>query len=147
MHEWMTTLLTAVLGSIIPAAILVLASRRKTSAETSKIGNDDLRATNALLLQDNAQLREALSKFDEELLEIRTNMATMCSGYSAELDKLRADNAALRVQIASLEESVRQRDAHITSLEKQIRSQGMRITELETENLALKSLLKKEMGK
>lgn len=141
MHEWITTLLTAILSSIVPTVILALASRRKTSAEVERIHNDDWRATHAALLQDNNQLRQALSAFDNELFEIRANMAKMCNDYNAELEKLRSDNAQFRAQVACLEDLVKKRDAHIATLESQIASQGVRIAELETENSILKNLL------
>lgn len=63
----------------------------KTEQEAENVQDENLRQTNAQLVQDNQRLRENLRQFDDELKNIRLEMATMRREYDAEIAQMRAD--------------------------------------------------------
>lgn len=128
MSDWLP-LFSGIIAAL-PGLLALLLNLRRAKAETAKVGNDDLRATNAQLVADNQRLRDNLRQFDTALQELRLEMAAMRKDHAAEIRAVRmeyeAEVVVLRNAISTLQEENVELQHGVAALSRQIELLGER---------------------
>lgn len=116
-ENWLSLLSGIVVA--LPGILALIIGWRRTRAEASKVGNDDLRETNKLLTADNQRLRENMREFDATLKALRLDIVAMRKEYDAEIEKLRDENARLTAMVAELQQANASMTSAISSLQEE----------------------------